>query len=143
AKEIKSLGQHIAKQQAARDDATQQLASLKGSSRKADMEELDRQLNRLNNELVSVKTKQEQYEAFISNSRNRKQDIEQKMAGIAADLRAAEPRLEALNATKVSSGVALQEMQISYQELADLLTDKSSAFNQENIRFHQQQNAVA
>src|SRR5690606_27306661 len=81
--------------------------------------------------------------AFISNSRNRKQDIEQKMAGIAADLRAAEPRLEALNATKVSSGVALQEMQISYQELADLLTDKSSAFNQENIRFHQQQNAVA
>lgn len=142
-KDIKSLGQHIAKQQAALDEATQRLATLKGSSKKADMEELGRQLNRLNSELVSVKTKQEQYEAFISNSRNRKQDIEQKMAGIAADLRAAEPRLEALNATKVSSGVALQEMQISYQELADLLTDKSSAFNQENIRFHQQQNAVA
>src|SRR5690606_17975092 len=143
AKEIKSLGQHIAKQQAARDDATQQLASLKGSSRKADMEELDRQLNRLNNELVSVKTKQEQYEAFITNSRNRKQDIEQKMARIAADLRAAEPRLEALNAAKITSGAELHEMQVAYQELSDVLTDKSSAFNQENIRFHQQQNAVS
>src|SRR5690606_10325772 len=143
AKEIKSLGQHIAKQQAARDDATQQLASLKGSSRKADMEELDRQLNRLNNELVSVKTKQEQYEAFITNSRNRKQDIEQKMARIAADLREAEPRLEALNAAKITSGAELHEMQVAYQELSDVLTDKSSAFNQENIRFHQQQNAVS
>ncbi|MFB2120094.1 chromosome segregation protein SMC [Parapedobacter sp. 2B3] len=143
AKDIKSLGQYIAKQQAALDEATQRLATLKNSSKKNDMEELGRQLNRLNSELVSVKTKQEQYEAFITNSRNREQDIEQKMAGIAADLRAAEPRLEALNATKVSSGVALQEMQFAYQELADLLTDKSSVFNQENIRFHQQQNAVA
>src|SRR3546814_9171766 len=34
-------------------------------------------------------------------------------------------------------------MQLAYQELSDVLTDKSSAFNQENIRFHQQQNAVA
>ncbi len=143
AKEIKSLGQRITKQQAAWDDATQQLATLKGSSRKSDMEELDRQLNRLNNELVSVKTKQEQYEAFITNSRNRKQDIEQKMAGISADLLTAEPRLEALNAAKESSGAKLHEMQVAYQELSDVLTDKSSAFNQENIRFHQQQNAVA
>lgn len=143
AKDIKSLGQQITKQQAALDEATQRLAILRSSSKKADIEELGRQLNRLNGELVSVKTKQEQYEAFITNSRNRKQDIEQKMAGIAADLRTAEPRLEALSAAKVNSGVALQEMQIAYQELADLLTDKSSAFNQENIRFHQQQNAVA
>src|SRR5690606_9980195 len=136
-------GQRITKQQAAWDDATQQFATLKGSSRKSDMEELDRQLNRLNNELVSVKTKQEQYEAFITNSRNRKQDIEQKMAGISADLLTAEPRLEALNAAKESSGAKLHEMQVAYQELSDVLTDKSSAFNQENIRFHQQQNAVA
>ena len=143
AKEIKSLGQRITGQQAALDEATQTLAALKGNSRKADMEELDRQLNRLNNELVSVKTKREQYEAFITNSRNRKQDIEQKMAGIAADLQAAEPRLNALNTAKESSGAALQELRAAYQELSDELTDKSSAFNQENIRFHQQQNAVA
>ncbi|MEC3879631.1 chromosome segregation protein SMC [Parapedobacter sp. 10938] len=142
AKDIKSLGQRITKQQAALDDATQQLITLKGSSQKTEMEELGRQLNRLNNELVSVKTKQEQYDAFITNSQNRKQDIEQKMARIAADLHAAEPRLEMLRAAKANSGTALQEIQLAYQELSDALTDKSSAFNQENIRFHQQQNAV-
>src|SRR5690606_25135075 len=115
AKDIKSLGQQITKQQAALDEATQRLAILRSSSKKADIEELGRQLNRLNGELVSVKTKQEQYEAFITNTRNRKQDSEQKRAGIAADLRTAEPRLEALSAAKVNSGVALQEMQIAYQ----------------------------
>lgn len=143
AKDIKLLGQRIEKQQAALDDAAQRLLTLKGNSRKMDMEELGRQLNRLNSELVSVKTKREQYEAFIMNSQNRKQDIEQKMAGIAADLRAAQPQLETLHAARAGSGAALQEMQVAYQELSDLLTDKSSAFNQENIRFHQQQNAVA
>lgn len=143
AKDIKSLGQRITKQQGALDEATERIAALKSSSKKAAIEELGRQLNRLNSELVSVKTKQEQYEAFITNSQNRKQDIEQKMAGIAADLRAAEPRLGALNDEKERTAAALLEMQAAYQELSDILTDKSSVFNQENIRFHQQQNAVA
>src|SRR5690606_3977416 len=70
-------------------------------------------------------------------------EIEQRMAGIASDLHAAEPRLVVLNATKAGNGAALQEMREAYEELADMLTDKSSAFNQENIRFHQQQNAVS
>ncbi|WP_262246657.1 chromosome segregation protein SMC [Parapedobacter soli] len=142
-KEIKSLGLRIAKQQEALDDAIQQVTVMKSSSKKADIEELTRQLNRLNNELVSVKTKQEQYAAFITNSQNRKQDIEQKMMSIAADLRAAEPRIVKLNEERERTGAELQEMQITYQELSDILTDKSSEFNQENIRFHQQQNAVA
>lgn len=142
-KEIKFLGQHIAAQQNALDQALRKATDLKSSSQKADMEELGRQLNRVNNELVSVKTKQEQYQVFITNSQNRKQDIEQKMVGIAGDLGKAEPHLETLKADKEIRQKALQEMQVGFQELSDVLTEKSSAYNQENIRFHQQQNKVS
>ncbi|WP_353197105.1 chromosome segregation protein SMC [Parapedobacter defluvii] len=143
AKEIKSLGNRIASRQQKLDDDTQRLVNLKGSSQKARMEELGQQLNRLNNELVSVKTKQEQYQAFIANSQNRKQDIEQKMANITRELKEAEPRLEALQADKENQSTALLEMQSAFQDLSEVLTEKSSAHNQENIRFHQQQNKVS
>jgi len=143
AKEIKSLGNQIASRQQKLDDDTLRLVNLKGSSQKARIEELGQQLNRLNNELVSVKTKQEQYQAFIANSQNRKQDIEQKMANITRELKEAEPRLETLQADKEKQSTVLQEMQGAFQDLSEVLTDKSSAYNQENIRFHQQQNKVS
>jgi len=143
AREIKSLGNQIASRQQKLDNDTQRLANLKGSSQKARMEELGQQLNRLNNELVSVKTKQEQYQAFIANSQNRKQDIEQKMANITRELKEAEPRLETLQADKEKQSTLLLEMQNAFQDLSEVLTEKSSAYNQENIRFHQQQNKVS
>ena len=143
AKEIKTLSSQIAGKQQKLDADTAQLTTLKASSQKARMDELGQQLNRLTNELVSVKTKQEQYQAFITNSQNRKQDIEQKMAHIAGELKNAEPRLEALRAELSGQRAALQEMQIAFQELSEILTEKSTAYNQENIRFHQQQNKVS
>jgi len=143
AKEIKSLSNQIASRQQKLDDDTQRLGSLKGNSQKTRIGELGQQLNRLNNELVSVKTKQEQYQAFIANSQNRKQDIEQKMAAITRELKEAEPRLETLQVDKEEQGTVLQEMQHAFQELSEVLTEKSSAYNQENIRFHQQQNKVS
>ncbi|SFC61887.1 condensin subunit Smc [Parapedobacter composti] len=143
AKEIKLLDQKITTQQAQLAVENQRLIDLKASSQKARIEELQQQLNRSHNELVSVKTKQEQYQAFITNSQNRKLDIEQKMAGIQNELQLAEPRLELLKADKATQSAAVHDMQQAFQELADVLTEKSSAYNQENIRFHQQQNKVS
>jgi chromosome segregation protein len=37
----------------------------------------------------------------------------------------------------------LADLQVAYQELDDILTDKSAGYNQENIRLHQQQNKVS
>ncbi len=142
AKEIKSLGSDIDALQAALEEASQKMEDLKGSSKKALAEELGQQLNRLDHELVSVKTKQEQYQAFIANSRNRKQDIEQKLATIAEELRGAEPRLETQKSEQEGQRTELQALQEAFQEVSEWLTEKSTAYNQENIRFHQQQNKV-
>lgn len=100
-------------------------------------------MNRLNNELISVKTKQEQYQTFITTSLNRKQDIESKITVISYDLQKAEPALQILKVESESHQKQLNELQAVYNEIHETLNEKSSVFNQENIRFHQQQNKVS
>jgi chromosome segregation protein len=101
------------------------------------------EINKLNNEFTSVKTKQEQYLAFIENSINRKQDIEQKINGLSNELLTKEPFLAELRVKKIEKEVQLLQYQHNYNEFAEDLTSKSGLFNQENIRFHQQQNKVS
>lgn len=101
------------------------------------------EINKLSNEFTSVKTKQEQYLEFIENSLNRKQDIEQKIISISSELLTKEPLLAELRIKKSRKEVQLLQYQSIYNELAEVLTSKSGLFNQENIRFHQQQNKVS
>ena len=101
------------------------------------------EINKLSNEFTSVKTKQEQYLAFIENSINRKQDIEQKINGLSNELLTKEPFLAELRVKKSEKEFQLLQYQHNYNEFAEVLTSKSGLFNQENIRFHQQQNKVS
>jgi hypothetical protein len=101
------------------------------------------EINRLSNDYTSVKTKQEQYLAFIENSLYRKQDIEQKITCISNELLASEPLLAELKIKRQIKLEQVQKDQQSYNELAESLNSKSASYNQENIRFHQQQNKVS
>ncbi|HQT21592.1 MAG: chromosome segregation protein SMC [Sphingobacteriales bacterium 17-39-43] len=119
------------------------LKDLIDSSQKDLLQESQLEINRLSNEYTSVKTKQEQYLAFIENSLNRKQDIEQKIASIGNELLASEPLLIELKVSKQIKQEQVLNDQQSYNELAESLNSKSALYNQENIRFHQQQNKVS
>ena len=142
-KEIKQLTLSLEKVQQDINLERALLSDLKATTKKAHLEETKQQLNRLSNELISVKTKQEQYVSFIQNSQNRKQDIEEKIKSISADLLTAEPKLDALNLQRLDKASELHQFQENYGELSERLTTVSSAYNQENIKFHQQQNKVA
>ncbi len=143
AKDIKALNAHIATLQ---DEEARQISlitNLKSQSQKDLIDELRIQLARLQNEWTSVKTKQEQYQAFISNSQNRKQDIENRLQQIAEELTKAEPELKILRVEIEQGQKQLADLQASFQELNDIVSEKSTAYNQENIRLHQQQNKVS
>src|SRR5690606_11687435 len=143
AKEIKDLTRRIEELQAQEAEDVDRLATLRLSSQRDVIDELRNILNRLNNELLTVKTKQEQYQAFITNSQNRKQDIESKIETINEELETAEPALATLKSEQANCQEEVMSLQEVYTELSEVLTDKSAAFNQENIRFHQQQNKVS
>lgn len=142
-KEIKASGELIHKLTAELTESNHQITAWTGSSQKELLAELDLQINRLNQELVSVKTKYEQHQAFITNTQNRKADIKTKIEALDRDLQAAQPRLAELNIKKTEQEGQLQLLNEQYLELSDLLTDKSGVYNQENLRFHQQKNTVA
>ena len=142
-KEIKELNQKIEKLQADEAAYTSKLSSLRVTSQKDTIDELRMLLNRLQNELISVKTKQEQYQTFIANSQHRKQDIESKISVIHTELQKAEPELQILKVEAESGQRQLVELQHAHAEIAEILQEKSNSFNQDNIRFHQQQNKVS
>ncbi len=89
-KEIDSAEKAIIKLKNSIDEKASQLNQLKESSQNPYIQQQQIELNRLSNEFTSVKTKQEQYLAFIENSQNRKQDIELKIVSITNELLAAD-----------------------------------------------------
>ncbi len=143
AKEIKSVDSKIGEYKKRFDELQNKLAALKESGKSQQINQQQQDLNRLNTELVTVKTRQEQYEAFIENSRNRKEDIARKIDTIKADIIRIEPEIAELKTQKQILADELTIKQQAFNELNEQFTVQSNTYNQENIRFHQQQNKVS
>ncbi|WP_353138346.1 chromosome segregation protein SMC [Pseudopedobacter sp.] len=142
-KEIKDLDSQIKKLKAGIDENSIKIASLKASTKAQEITVLSGEINLLQNELISVKTKQEQYQSFITNSQNRKQDIENKLQNIASELLKLEPLIAEINTQRQLLADKLVEQQAAFNEISEVLTMRSSAFNADNIKFHQQQNKIS
>jgi chromosome segregation protein len=143
AREIKGMEADVNKANQNIEQLQNKLTAFKASTRAEEIRLKQQDLNRLNTELITVKTRQEQYQSFIENSRNRKEDITAKIATIQTDMLAAEPQLAEFKTQKLIQGELLLDKQQAFNELNEYVTVQSGAYNQENIRFHQQQNKVS
>ncbi|HEY1024566.1 MAG TPA: chromosome segregation protein SMC [Sphingobacteriaceae bacterium] len=143
AKEIKSFETQITNLKTSIGAESEKLIVLRNSSKREVIGKLQQEINQINNELISVKTKQEQYQTFIENSQNRKHDIEQKICVITAELEKTEPRITVLKEQQLEKSNGLLQKQSAYNDLAELVNEKATVYNQNNIRFHQQQNKVS
>ncbi|ASU34319.1 chromosome segregation protein SMC [Mucilaginibacter xinganensis] len=142
-KVIKLVDVEVNELKARFDGLHNKLGALKASGRAADIKQKQQDVNRLNTELVTVKTRQEQYQTFIENSLNRKEDIARKISSIKEEMLVLLPQLEELKGQKQTQAELLAEKQLAFNELNEYVSVKSNAYNQENIRFHQQQNKVS
>ncbi len=143
AKEIKSVENKINNQRQQAEELQSKLIALKASDKGDSIHKQQQDINRLNTELVTVKTRQEQYQAFIENSQNRKADIAQKISGIKDELLKTQPELAELKTQKQIQSDLLNVKQEAFNELTEYISVQSNTYNQENIRFHQQQNKVS
>lgn len=142
-KEIKQTEARLASLRSQAEAAQSKLAALKASGKAAEIRQKQFELNQLNTELITVKTKQEQYEAFIKNSLNRKQDIANRIANINNNILTLQPQLAEFKTQKQIQSDLLVDKQQQFNELNEHVSVQSNAYNQENIRFHQQQNKVS
>jgi len=143
AKEIRQTEQQIGAYKAEQEILQSKLVTLKASGKAAEIQQKQQELNRLHTELVTVTTRREQYQTFITNSRNRKEDIAQKIRTIQEDEQKLIPQVAELKTQKQIQSDLLLDKQEAFNELNEYTTVQSNAFNQENIRFHQQQNKVS
>ncbi|MGV8880348.1 MAG: chromosome segregation protein SMC [Sphingobacteriaceae bacterium] len=125
------------------EEMQNRIVALKASGRAAEIRQQQENINRLQTELITIKTKQEQYHAFLENSQNRKEAIEQKINAIKEELLLLQPQLSALKTEQQIKKELLLEKQLAFNELSEIVTVQSNRFNQENIGFHQQQNKVS
>lgn len=143
AKEIRGIENQVGAFRTKSDELQNKLAALRSSTKAAEINEQQLIINRLNTELITVKTRQEQYQTFIENSLNRKEDIARKIAGIKDEMAALQPQLAELKTQRQIQSDLLADKQMAFNELNEYLSVQSNAYNQENIRFHQQQNKVS
>ncbi len=141
--EIKDINNFIDQYNRDIDDLVYRLQELKQSTKNEELSILKDEINKINTELISYKTRQEQYHNFISDSSVRKEDIARKIEEYNQQLSNMIPELEQAIAKKSELQDHLQDAQTNYNDNNDKLTEKSAEYNQLNIRFHQQQNKVA
>jgi chromosome segregation protein len=142
-KEIKASESLINKYNANINAETEAIKNLKSASKTEEIQLIQQELNKLNNEQISVQTRRDQYNEFITTSENRKIDIAEKIISIEKTLAEKLPALVALQKKQHETHFNLQEQQLNFQEISEQVTELSSKFNQDNIKFLQQQNKLS
>jgi chromosome segregation protein len=119
-----------------------ELDKLKGQTRKIHLDNLQKEINLLRQELVSYETKQEQMAGLLSSNTVRREDIIESIDKINEDLQTLAPEVEKINEELHMKRGKLQDVNTKLINFKELLEEKSANFNEKNILFHQQQNKL-
>ncbi|MCS5489305.1 chromosome segregation protein SMC [Algoriphagus limi] len=141
-KEIKDLNKKVSATRANLDQKLSELSKLKEISFKKQIEEKQAQLNELNQSYVSIRTKKEQLAELLSSNANKREDILDRIAELEESLTDIQPTLLDERAEFESLAQDLDILTEEVEKESQVLSEKSQAYNQENILYHQQLNRV-
>ncbi len=120
----------------------QELARLKATSHKGEIEKLQHELDLVNEEFISIKTKKEQLSQMLSSRTNRREDILNGIQQITDSLEVIRPKLTETETEFQQVEGQIEELERMAKRENEVLSVKSQAFNEINILFHQRQNKV-
>jgi chromosome segregation protein len=141
--EIKALNKKLDEIQQSIESNQADLNALKASSKKDKIEALLPDLNQINEEYVSIRTKQEQFSKMLTSNTTKREDIIDRIEVLTEELRTLQPKAEREQDLQKSDEEDLASKNSELQVFQEILSQKSAAFNQENISYHQQENKVA
>ncbi|WP_339880718.1 chromosome segregation protein SMC [uncultured Algoriphagus sp.] len=142
-KEIKDLNKKVSSTRNNLDNKLSELMKLKEISYKKTLEEWQNKINAINQDFVSVRTKKEQLAELLSSNANKREDILDRIASIEESLTEIQPQLFDERAEFEAMHDELEELNETYEKESALLSEKSQAFNAENILYHQHLNRVS
>ncbi|SHO60206.1 chromosome segregation protein SMC [Algoriphagus zhangzhouensis] len=141
-KEIKDLNKKVSATRSNLDQKLSDLMKLKEISYKKSLEEKQAQISEINQQYVSIRTKKEQLAELLSSNANKREDILDRIAELEESLAYIQPELLDNRGEYESAAQDLDILTSDLETESGLLTEKSQAFNQENILYHQQLNRV-
>lgn len=119
------------------------LNRLRENNYEEQLEQVQSELTQIKEEYVSFTTKQEQFSNLLNENTTKSEDILENINLLNEEIAELTPKKETeqkiLNELELKN-TSFKEELVAYNEL---LNEKSAAFNQENILYHQQQNKVA
>ncbi len=141
-KEIKTLGSELESIKRVIEKKQKELINYKEGLQKEQIETLKKEINLVAQDHVSLKTKQEQYNHFLSSNALRKEDILEKIQKIQDEITENTPKLKAEKERLLEFEDRLNEINDDLVRLNELFNQKSAAYNQANIQLHQFQNKL-
>ncbi len=141
-KEIKELTTKLDEIRTSLREKQGDFEKLRNNKLRHEIENFQHAIRQVNEEFVSVRTKREQFSNMLSNADLRREDILEKIDTLLRELDELRPK-----AQHSHHDLAEQENKLSLigEDLtvnSELLSQKSTAFNEQNIFFHQQENRV-
>ncbi len=118
----------------------EELEQLKSQTRMIPIENLQKEINLIKQELVSFETKQEQMSSLLSSNSVRKEDIAENLEILSQEIHKLTPIAESLKTEINSQGLRLVELVGELDRHKAILENKSQKFNEGNILFLQRQN---
>lgn len=141
-KEIKELTGKLNETRESLVQRQSDLEKLRNTRIRQQIEELQNGIRQVNEEYVSFRTKREQFSQMLSNSDLRREDILEKIDSLLKELDELKPKAADLNHAVLTQEERIAEITGRLAAQNELLSQKSAAFNEQNIFFHQQENRV-
>jgi chromosome segregation protein len=141
-KEIKELTTKLDEIRTSLVQRQSDLEKLKSNKMRHQVDELQNSLRQVNEEFVSVRTKREQFASMLNNADLRREDILEKIESLLKELDELKPKAQELQHALLEQETKLSELTDGLASQTDLHGQKSAAFNEQNIFFHQQENRV-
>jgi chromosome segregation protein len=141
-KEIKELTHKLDDIRGSLLEKQADLEKLRNNRLRQQIEEVQNTIRQVNEEFVSVRTKREQFAQMLSNADLRSEDILEKIDTLLKELDELKPKAQHALHDLEEQEIKLGTISESLAANSELLTQKSTAFNEQNIFFHQQENRV-
>lgn len=141
-KEIKDLTKKVEDIRHSLVDRQRELERLRNNTLKQQIEEAQNAIKLVNDEFISVRTKQEQFSNMLSSADLRKEDIIEKIETLTLELEDLKPKAEQAHLELAQQDEKLKLITAELNVQNELLSHKSSHYNEQNITFHQQENRV-
>ena len=142
-KEIKGLDKKIFKIKQSLETKQKELLNLKEETKRPRIEFLQNEIYRINEEYVSYRTKKDQFTQLIHSHHTKKEDIANKIDELTLEYRQLQPLAESETIELEALEQHIKDFNEKLVAENEVLSNKSSAYNENNLLYHQQKNQLS